>query len=358
MAIVGAAIGILVALSLVILIVIVLLFILRRGKAKQRSYNIPGERYYQTGHVNYYESVMPFMVPIIVVITACCSLPDELMDTSTFTRSDSHIYHSQEDPKKERGSVAPNPLYHSPEHKNGVTDSTDPYYTVISADTSRDHSSTIRTVPNPVYGALSPTQKSEGIYSLPKPLTSSSNKESSSPYDYARVETSRMSLKSSSGSVIRKDQGGLSPYEYISMAPAEAAIPEKEPTAVSLSPNSDATGQTKVVFKRSIYDDDFQYEVVTLANGGTRGKGPDSVDESHQSDTAPTSSHYDVPKANARSQKEQDHVAQDSTPTYGNVPQLPSYDRLNHGTDFTRPTNSTRLAKIEGSGYEILNSNN
>ena len=253
--------------------------------------------------------------------------------------------------------MAPNPLYHSPEHTNGVPDSTDPNYMVITSHTSspREHSSTIRTVPNPVYGELSPTEKSDNIYSLPRPAASNSKKESSSadeyPYSYARVDASRVSLKSSSGSVIKKDPEGLPPYEYISMAPAEAAIPENKPT-ITLSPDSAAPGHTKVVYKRSIYDDDFQYEVVNIVNSRPVVGATDSTVDSHQHEETPPSNHYDVPRVSTLSQTE----SEESTPTYGNIPQAP-YDRLNRGTDFTQPS-STRLAKIEGSGYEVLNSGN
>ena len=43
MAAVGAVIGILLILSLAIVIVIALLFLIRKGRAKQKSYNLPGK---------------------------------------------------------------------------------------------------------------------------------------------------------------------------------------------------------------------------------------------------------------------------------------------------------------------------
>ena len=273
--------------------------------------------------------------------------------------------------------MAPNPLYNSPQHQNGVSSAAEPYYSYITT-TSPDHSSTLHVVPNPIYGAQSPppTANGDGIYSVPQPVTPTKKDLSTAeeyPYSYARVETSRMSLKGSSGSVIRKDQPAPPPYEYISMAPAEPASPEKASTekserapTVTLNVGSGgAKGHTKITFKRSIYDDDFQYEVIN-----TSSRAPVDVSEStdhhatpdpnmQQSSPAPQmqpgsipqSNHYDIPRSSGPPGK-----PAELTPTYGNISSPPPYDKLNHGTDFTQPTNTVRLGKIEGSGYELLNS--
>ena len=286
-------------------------------------------------------------------------LPDELLATSKTARADSHIYQSHED-YKPGSSTAPNPLYNSPEHKSGVSSSAaDPYYSCVpTLPSDKSPSSTLHVVSNPVYGSPSPPHNAEAIYTLPKPQTSTNEKKTAgeeNPYSYARVEVSRMSLKSSSGSVIRTDQQVSQPlppnYEYIKMAPAEAARPdvEIEPT-VTLSPNSGANGQAKIVIKRSIYDDNFQYEVVNTKSPS----GPmesSNTSESHHS--SPQSSHYDVPRSTGSLEKPSEPL----TPTYGNILCHPPYDKLHHGTDSTQQTNFVRLGKIEGSGYEILNSN-
>lgn len=277
--------------------------------------------------------------------------------------------------------MASNPLYNSPQHQNGVSSTAaEPYYSYITTTTSPDHSSTLHVVANPIYGAQSPppTADADGVYSVPKPVTPTKQDLSAAeeyPYSYARVETSRMSLKGCSGSVIRKDQPAPPPYEYISMAPAEPASPEKastekserEPTITLNVGSGGANGHTKVTFKRSIYDDDFQYEVIN-----TNSRAPVNVSEStdhhatpnpnvQQSNPAPPqvqpgsipqNSHYDVPHSSGAPRKPAESV----TPSYGNISSPPLYDKLNHGTDFTQPTNSVRLGKVEGSGYELLNS--
>ena len=198
------------------------------------------------------------------------------------------------------------------------------------------------------------------------------------PYSYAQVEISRMLINGSSGSVIRKDVPVPPQYEYISMAPAEPATPEKvspdkltiekEPTVTLNVTSGGANGHTKVTFKRSIYDDDFQYEVVNTS-GNTSGRVPVNATIVHatpdpnvqqsspvpdpqlQLGSIPQNNHYDIPRSTGPPGK-----PAELTPTYGNISSPPPYDKLNHGTDFTQPTNSVRLGKVEGSGYELLNS--
>ena len=233
-------------------------------------------------------------------------------------------------------------------------------------------------MPNPIYGTQSPPPTADGVYSVPTPVTATKKDLSNAeeyPYSYAQVETSRMSIKGSSGSVIRKDLPAPPQYEYISMAPAEPASPEKvspekmekEPT-VTLNVSSGGTnGHTKVTFKRSIYDDDFQYEVVNtssrvpvnVAESTNQHATPDpNVQQSSQvpdpqlqPGSIPQNSHYDVPRSTGPPGK-----PAELTPAYGNVSSPPPYDKLTRGTDFTQPTNSLRLGKVEGSGYELLNS--
>ena len=273
--------------------------------------------------------------------------------------------------------MAPNPLYNYLQHQNraAASNTAEPYYSCI-ATTSPDHSSTLHVVPNPIYGAQSPPPTAEGVYSVPSPVTPTKKDLSKAseeyPYSYAQVETSRMSIKDSSGSVIRKDQPAPPQYEYISMAPAEPASPEKllpeklekEPT-VALSVGSGGTnGHTKVTFKRSIYDDDFQYEVINTVpvnftdEPTSHHSTPDPnvqqssliPDPQMQPDSIPQNSHYDVPRSSGPPGK-----PAEITPTYGNISSPPPYDKLHHGTDFTQPTNSMRLGKVDGSGYELLN---
>lgn len=305
------------------------------------------------------------------------SAADELLATSsTFTRADSHVYKTREE-IKEDFSIAPNPLYNSPQHGAAASSTAEPYYSYI-ATTSPDHSSTLHVVPNPIYGTQSPPPTADGVYSVPTPVTPTKRdlrKPEEYPYSYAQVDSSRMSIKGSSGSVIRKGQPAPPQYEYISMAPAEPASPEKasperlekEPTVTLNVSSGAANGHTKVTFKRSIYDDDFQYEVIN-----TTSRVPVNVTESTdhrlipdrnspQSSPAPDpqlhpgslpqNSHYDVPRSSGLPEK----PAQPTT-TYGNISSPPPYDKLDRGTDFTQPTNSVRLGKVEGSGYELLNS--
>lgn len=282
--------------------------------------------------------------------------PDELLPTSAYSTSDTHIYQSGQD-HKEGSSMA---LYNSPKHKHGVPSSTDPYYSYVSTMSSNmSESSTTNIVPNPVYGLPSLPHNSDGIYTTPKPLASTEKKDTSTseeyPYSYARVETSsRVSLKSSSNSVVRKDepisQDPLPAYEYIKMAAAAPARPEVEngPT-VTLNPDSGSEEQSNVVFTRSIYDDNFQYETVNIKKNSTPAQVSES--DSHQLDPTKTqSSPYDIPRCTQSPEK-----PNELTTTCDNVSNQPPYDRLDRGTDFTQPMNFVRLGKIEGSGYEILN---
>ena len=242
---------------------------------------------------------------------------------------------------------------------------------------SPDHSSTLHIVPNPIYGTQSPSHSSDGVYSVPKSMKSGTNDAAEEyPYSYARIETSRMSLRSTSGSVVKKDQSVSHPppppsYEYIKMGPAEPASSgklEKEPTCtVDLShPTSGANGHTKVVFKRSIYDDDFQYETADVSGSASAKVSDSAVDSHHLAPpdskvkpvpaprlkpvATPQSNLYDVPRADGSPGK-----PTESTPTYSTTLSPPPYDKLNHGSDLTQPQSSVRLGKIEGSGYEILN---
>ena len=285
--------------------------------------------------------------------------PAELLPTSAFTTPDTHIYQSGQD-HKEGGSIAPNAIYSSPEHKHGVSSSADPYYSYVPTMSSNksESSPTTNVVPNPVYGSANLPHNSDGIYTTPKPLTSTEKKDTSTseeyPYSYARVETSGVSLKSSTNSVIMKDQhiSQDSPpgYEYIKMAAAAPARPEVEengPT-VTLHPDSGSEEQLKVVFIRSIYDDNFQYETVNI-NKQNSAPAQVSESDSHQQNST-ENSHYDIPRCTQSPEK-----PNELTPTSGSVPNQPPYDKLHHGTDFTQPMNFVRLGKIEGSGYEILN---
>ena len=216
------------------------------------------------------------------------------------------------------------------------------------------------------------------MYSVPSPVAPTKRDLSKAaaeenPYSYAQVETSRMSVNGSSGLVIRKDLPVPPQYEYISMAPAEPATPEKvspdkEPTVTLSVTSGGANGHTKVTFKRSIYDDDFQYEVVNTS-GNTSGRVPVNATIDHatpdpnvqqsspvpdpqlQLGSIPQNNQYDIPRSTGPPGK-----PAELTPTYGNISSPPPYDKLNHGTDFTQPTNSVRLGKVEGSGYELLNS--
>lgn len=247
----------------------------------------------------------------------------------------------------------------------------DPYYSYVSTTTSPDHSSTLRLVNNPVYGTQSPPHNSDGIYSLPQPLTSAKTNGTAGtaeeyPYAYARVETGRMSLKGNSGSVIRTEQQAShappTSYEYITMASAQAAKPELNEPTVSLSA---ANGGTNVAFKRSIYDDNFQYEEVNITRSAAV-HASEPILESHPDPQNSTgspaqSSHYDVPRSYTettpmltRPEESDGNV----TSMYGNVSdQHQHYNKLNHGTELAQSSNFVRLGKIEGSGYEILNKN-
>ena len=304
---------------------------------------------------------MPSILPVGELLTT----------SSTFTRADSHVYQSTEDVKEDY-FVTPNPLYNSPLHQNVVSSPAEPYYSYVSSTTSPDHSSTLHVVPNPIYGTQSPPPTADGVYSVPMVVTPTKkdlNAAEEHPYSYARVETSRLSLKDSSGTVIKKDQPAPPPYEYISMAPAEAATPErsgKEPTVTLSVGSGGGNGHTKVTFKRSIYDDDFQYEIVNISGAAPvevsnyhTPSGDPSVQPSPAPQLKPVSipqgSHYDVPRSSGDGPP--GTTPAELSPTYGNIPAPPPYDKLNHGTDFTQPTNSVRLGKVEGSGYGFLNNN-
>ena len=379
MIIIGAAIGGLVGLLImIIIIVIVSICVCLKRKTKQLdlSYNLPGNHQSDVcTHQHWSLKICPLLCYFLIIILFMIMLlpTDELFSTSSsFTRVDSHV-HKTRDEVKEGFSVVPNPLYNSPQHQNGAAASNttaEPYYSYITTTTSPDHSSTLHVVPNPIYGTQSPPPTADGVYSVPTPVTPTKRDLSKvaaeeNPYSYAQVETSRMSIKGSSGSVIRKDLPVPPQYEYISMASAEPATPEKvspekhekEPTVTLDVSSGGANGHTKVTFKRSIYDDDFQYEVVNTPkidhatpDPNVQQFGP-APNQQLQPGSISQNSHYDIPRSGVPPGK-----PAELTPTYGNISSPPPYDKLNHGTDFTQPTNSVRLGKMEGSGYELLNS--
>ena len=184
---------------------------------------------------------------------------------------------------------------------------------------------------------------------MPKPLTSTKIELNGTVtgdyhYSYAQVETSKISPKDSSGSVIRNDQHAPS-YEYISMASAEPASPEKleEAPTVTLNVSTEVPNEnSKVTFKRSIYDDDFYYEVIDTTSQQSQ------LDPKMQPSPAPQlkslslqqSNHYDVPCSSKLSMN-----PVDVSPTYDNVSSPPPYSKLNSGMCRTQPTSSVHEAR-------------
>lgn len=134
-------------------------------------------------------------------------------------------------------------------------------------------------------------------------------------------------------------------------------------SAEPLSPSLAVANQPARV---SVYDDNFHYEVINVKNVDP----PSHYQEPEQKDGASEESSVTnkqkpalAPKPNLKNGTISNHRTNGSIKVKQednfDTPddKVDSYDRLDHGTESTPPTGMTvRLAKLEGSGYEALQS--
>ena len=223
---------------------------------------------------------------------------------------------------------------------------------------------TLHDVANPLYGdspAHLPASPQGPIYSAPQPASEEAKRETDNyPYSYASVGTGRgTSVKGASGSLLIKTDAptpASNNYEYIKMGSVQP-----------LSPSLNVTNEAP---RASVYDDDFHYAVIDAISVTT----PTQCQEPNQQTSRPKQTSIKekkkpilAPKPNMKNGTPPKHrsngsiklviqaeVVDDDSSYPSDM--LNSYDRLDHGLESTPTGMTVRLAKMEGSGYEALQS--